>query len=67
MAQLTRDLIAATVANGGRFFLPYQLHYDAADLVRSYPEVGEFFAVKRRYDPDGVFSNTFYAKYSTDV
>jgi FAD/FMN-containing dehydrogenase len=67
MAQLTRDLIAATLANGGRFFLPYQLPYDAADLVRSYPEVDDFFAAKRRYDPDGLFSNTFYAKYATTV
>jgi FAD/FMN-containing dehydrogenase len=67
MARLTRELIAATLANGGRFFLPYQLHYDAADLVRSYPEVRDFFAAKRRYDPEGVFGNTFYAKYAAAV
>jgi FAD/FMN-containing dehydrogenase len=64
MAQVTRDLIQATLANGGRFFLPYQLHYEASDLVRSYPEVRAFFAAKRRYDPDGLLTNTLYAKYA---
>ena len=46
------------MAIGGRFFLPYQLHYTAAQLERSYPEIGAFFAAKRRWDPEGRFSNT---------
>lgn len=63
MAALTSALIDATIAHGGRFFLPYQLHYSAAQLRASYPEIGAFFAAKRRYDPGGLFSNTFYRKY----
>lgn len=63
MADLTDALIAATLDRGGRFFLPYQLHYTEDELRRSYPEVGTFFAAKRRYDPEGLFSNTFFEKY----
>jgi FAD/FMN-containing dehydrogenase len=65
MARLTSALIDACVENGGRFFLPYQLHYTAEQLLRSYPEIGAFFAAKRRLDPDGLFTNTFYEKYGT--
>ena len=63
MALLTRELIDLTLDLNGRFFLPYQLHYTAGQLQRSYPEIGAFFAAKRRYDPDGLFTNTFYRKY----
>lgn len=67
MATLTGKLIDAALAAGGRFFLPYQLHYDALQLVRSYPEIANFFAAKSRYDPDGLFTNTFHRKYAASV
>jgi FAD/FMN-containing dehydrogenase len=63
MARLTSALIDACADNGGRFFLPYQLHYSSEQLLRSYPEIGGFFAAKRAIDPEGLFSNTFYEKY----
>jgi FAD/FMN-containing dehydrogenase len=50
---------------GGRFFLPYQLHYTRDQLQQSYPEIGAFFSAKKRYDPDGLFTNTFYRKYAS--
>ncbi len=64
MAKLTSDLIDLTHAQGGRFFLPYQLHYSPAQLQRSYPEIGTFFAEKRKWDPEGRFSNTWYERYA---
>ncbi len=64
MARLTGDLIDLTHQHGGRFFLPYQLHYTAAQLARSYPEIGDFFAAKRRWDPEGRFGNSWYARYA---
>jgi FAD/FMN-containing dehydrogenase len=67
MARITRELIAATLAHRGRFFLPYQLHYEPADLVRSYPEIRDFFAAKRRHDPEGLFGNTLFEKYAASV
>jgi FAD/FMN-containing dehydrogenase len=64
MARLTRTLIDACSDVGGRFFLPYQLHYSREQLVRAYPEIDAFFAAKREIDPGGLFTNTFYEKYS---
>jgi FAD/FMN-containing dehydrogenase len=64
MARLTRDLIDLTQRHNGRFFLPYQLYYSAAQLERAYPEIRAFFAAKRRWDPEGRFSNSWYAHYA---
>ena len=63
MARLTSELIDLTLAHGGRFFLPYQLHYSPEQLERSYPEIRAFFAAKRRLDPQGLFSNSWYERY----
>ncbi|MCW3838263.1 FAD-dependent oxidoreductase [Sphingomonas canadensis] len=64
MAKITSDLIDLSAANGGRFFLPYQLHYTPAQLERSYPEIRDFFAAKRKWDPGEAFSNSWYARYA---
>jgi FAD/FMN-containing dehydrogenase len=64
MARLTSDLIDLTQRFGGRFFLPYQLHYTPAQLERAYPEIRAFFAAKRQWDPQGLFSNSWYARYA---
>lgn len=63
MRALTSDLIELTLRQGGRFFLPYQLHYTPAQLERSYPEIRSFFAAKAQWDPSGLFSNTWHARY----
>lgn len=60
MRALTRSMIDVTLNHGGRFFLPYQLHYTASQLTRSYPELPSFLAAKRRYDPQGLFTSTFH-------
>lgn len=64
MAKLTSSLIDLCSAQGGRFFLPYQLHYTPAQLARAYPEIGNFFAAKRAWDPEGRFTNNWYASYA---
>jgi|GEM_PF-3462963 len=64
---LTSDLIDLASDQGGRFFLPYQLHYTAAQLKRAYPEIGAFFAAKSKWDPDGLFGNSWYARYAPAV
>lgn len=66
MARLTADLIDIATAYGGTFYLPYQLHYDRDQLERAYPEIGRFFALKLRYDPNELFRNHWYDKYSGD-
>jgi FAD/FMN-containing dehydrogenase len=63
MARLTGRLIDLCADHGGRFFLPYQLHYTAAQLQRSYPEIDAFFAAKRRLDPGELLTSTFYERF----
>jgi FAD/FMN-containing dehydrogenase len=64
MRQLTGAIIDLAAEVGGRFFLPYQLHYTPEQLETAYPEIREFFAAKRRYDPDTLLTNTWHAKYA---
>ena len=67
MTELTRSLIDITVEQGGRFFLPYQLHYTPEQLQRAYPEIAAFFAAKSRWDPVGLFRNSWYDRYAQAV
>jgi FAD/FMN-containing dehydrogenase len=64
MRALTGELIDAAAGVGGTFFLPYQLSYTPEQLRRAYPQIREFFAAKKAYDPSGLLSSTFYAKYA---
>ncbi len=63
MQKVTRALIDATNKNGGRFFLPYQLHYTKDELRASYPNIDDFFTLKRVYDPEELLTNTWYQQY----
>ena len=67
MKKLTRALIDLADRHGGRFFLPYQIHYDASHLKRSYPMIGQVFEEKRKYDPTELFSNRFYETFRDAV
>lgn len=67
MRRVTGELIDLTTDVGGRFFLPYQLHYTEAQLQRAYPEISSFFAAKKRYDPDLLLTNTVYEKYAKNL
>ena len=67
MRGLTRDLVDLAHQHGGRFFLPYQRHYDGMQLRRAYPMIAEVFAAKKRFDPQGLFSNSFYEAYAPDL
>jgi decaprenylphospho-beta-D-ribofuranose 2-oxidase len=60
----TRETIDLASQNGGTFYLPYVLAYDKLELQRTYPMIEEFFAAKRKYDPNEVFYNDFYARYA---
>lgn len=64
MRALTSALIDLCSEVGGRFFLPYQLHYTPEQLERAYPEIREFFARKRQYDPELLLTNTWFEKYA---
>jgi FAD/FMN-containing dehydrogenase len=63
MQAMTRDMIDAVLARGGRYYLPYRLHATAEQFHRAYPRARRFFELKRKYDPDGLFQNRFSLKY----
>ncbi|MEK7744603.1 MAG: FAD-binding oxidoreductase, partial [Elusimicrobiota bacterium] len=65
MAAMTRELIAACIELGGRFYLPYQLVYSDEQLRKAYPDMERFTEAKRRFDPDETFMNKWYAKYGS--
>lgn len=66
-ARLTRELVDAAIAEGGTYYLTYQLYPTAEQLARAYPRAPEAFAAKRRYDPGGVFSSRFYEQYQAEM
>jgi FAD/FMN-containing dehydrogenase len=63
MAKLTQEMIAAALKHDGRYYLPYRLHATPEQFAQAYPQGKEFFALKRKYDPDELFQNEFYLKY----
>ena len=64
MQELTQELIDMILKRNGTFFLPYQLYFTKEQLYRAYPNIEEFFEMKRKYDPELIFMNEFYAKYA---
>ena len=63
MKTFTRELIDVALDCGGHYYLPYRPHATPEQFLKSYPQAREFFALKRRYDPAGIFQNTFYLNY----
>lgn len=64
MARMTGELIEASLAVGGRYYLPYRLHATIDQFHRAYPQAQQFFKLKRQYDPEELFQNEWYWKYS---
>ena len=63
MEGMTRDLIAAVLDRGGRYYLPYRLHATVEQFQAAYPQAQRFFQLKARYDPEQIFTNAFYDRY----
>ena len=58
-----RALIDASAELGGSFFLTYHRYASAAQVEACYPRFREFFARKRAYDPDEMFTSDWYSYY----
>ena len=63
VAVWTRELIDAAIAVGGAYYLPYQAHATEEQFHRAYPRAREYFALKRRLDPDFRLRNVLWDKY----
>jgi len=59
----TRELIELVLQHEGRYYLPYQLHATPQQFNRAYPEAESLRQAKRRWDPNGRFSNALWARY----
>ncbi len=59
----TRQLIAAALAHGGTYYLPYRLHATLAQFRSAYPQAPHFAAIKRDVDPDNRFRNLLWDRY----
>jgi FAD/FMN-containing dehydrogenase len=59
----TRQLIDVAVANGGRYYLPYQIHATEQQFKAAYPGFDKFFDLKKRVDPTNKFRNKLWDAY----
>lgn len=59
----TRELIDEALENHGRYYLPYQLHASQDQFDRAYPEADLLRLIKKKFDPNGKFSNEMWDKY----
>jgi FAD/FMN-containing dehydrogenase len=63
MEKMTQKLIDSALDLQGKYYLPYRLHATNEQFLRSYPQAGEFLALKKKYDPDLLFQNMLFMKY----
>ena len=63
MKTLTQEIIASALEHQGTYYLPYRGHATVEQFHRAYPQAGDFFALKRKFDPDELFVNGFYRDY----
>ena len=63
MKKLTEQLVKIAIKCEGTYYLPYRLHIDKETFRIVYPQGDEFFKLKSKYDPNGIFKNKFYEHY----
>lgn len=63
MRRLTNALLDAALRYKGTYYLPYRLHIDREKMRLAYPQADMFFSLKKKYDPQEIFSNQFYSHY----
>ena len=66
MERAARSMIQAVLDCGGRYYLPYRLHATHEQFHAAFPKAKEFFALKRKHDPEELFQNQFYRHYAKD-
>lgn len=63
VATWTREMIDAILAEGGTYYLPYQIHATDAQFHQAYPRAKELFALKQQLDPNYTFRNRLWERY----
>ena len=62
-ADAFRALIDLAIEHGGSYYLTYHRWARQDQVERCYPQMREFLAAKRHYDPDEVFQSEWYRHY----
>jgi FAD/FMN-containing dehydrogenase len=62
-ADAFRRLIDHAIARGGSFFLTYHRWATPEQIEACYPQIRQFFALKRAHDPDQRFQSDWYRHY----
>jgi FAD/FMN-containing dehydrogenase len=63
-ADAFRALIDLGIAHGGSYYLTYHRWARRDQVERCYPQMREFLAKKKAYDPGDVFQSSWYRHYS---
>jgi len=58
-----RALIDASSKLGGSYFLTYHRYASAAQVEACYPRFCEWLALKKQFDPDELFTSSWYVHY----
>ena len=62
-AETFRALIDLAIAENGSYYLTYHRWARRDQVERCYPQMREFLAAKRRFDPNEVFQSDWYRHY----
>jgi FAD/FMN-containing dehydrogenase/glycerophosphoryl diester phosphodiesterase len=60
MKEFTEKVVEDVLKLNGSFYLPYRLHYTRQQLLKAYPEIGDWIKLKRKWDPKQVFDSEFF-------
>lgn len=65
--QWTQRVVDKVLSYNGRYYLPVRLYPSQDQIEKAYPQLQDFFAKKREFDPQELFMNNFYTTYCTAV
>ena len=57
------EMIDAVIAEGGAYYLPYQIFASTEQFMSAYPNAGQFFALKAKLDPQNRFRNQLWKQH----
>jgi hypothetical protein len=64
---INQTLLEKTIELGGSFYLPYRQHYSRKEIEHCYPNFKKFIQLKKRVDPEGLFTNNWWRRYTSSV
>ena len=65
LEKATHELLEATLAEGGSYYLTFDIIPRVEQFRKAYPRHEEYFALKRKFDPEARYSSVFYQKHGS--